>query len=439
MMNLPVVAVIGRPNVGKSTLFNRLIRRRLAVTADEPGITRDRLYARAEWNGKEFFLADTGGYVPESADEIDRMVTAQAEAAIREADVILLITDAHVGPQDIDLRLAATIRKRGIPVVHAVNKADHETIDLDAAEHVRLGLGDIYPIAAESGRGVGDLLDRLVDLLPEAVAIPENDSIRVAILGRPNVGKSSLVNALVGSERLVVSSRPGTTRDSIDTELDYEGARFTLVDTAGLRKRSKVAEAIEFFTTLRTVQALNRAHVAVLVIEADQNFTAQDAHIASQIIEAGKGLVIAVNKWDLLHAEDHKKADRFRLELKDRAAFVDFAPIAYISALTGRHVRQVLDRAAEVRQEMEKRVPTSELNEFMTEVIEKRPPPAVQGKPIRIYYITQPQAGPAKFVLFCSHPNLIPDSYKRFVQNQIRRRWAFTGVPVIISLRSRGS
>jgi GTP-binding protein len=437
-MNLPVVAIIGRPNVGKSTLFNRILRRRLAVTADEPGITRDRLYARTDWTGKEFYIVDTGGYVPESDDEIDRMVTAQAEAAIAEADVILMISDVHVGLQDIDTRLAGLIRRRGRPVVHVVNKADGDPQDIEAASHARLGLGDVFPVASESGRGTGDMLDRLVSLLPDVSAEEADMTIRVAILGRPNVGKSSLVNALVGAERVVVSSRPGTTRDSIDTEIEYEDKRFTLVDTAGLRKRAKVAEAIEYFTTLRTISALNRSHIGVLMIEADQNFTAQDSHIAAQIIEAGKGIVIAVNKWDLLADEDHKKADRFKAELKMRAPFCDFAPIVFISALTRRHVRQVLDKAILVRSEMDKRVSTRDLNDFIPEVIERRPPPSVQGKPVRIYYITQPQTGPAKFVLFSSHPELIPDSYKRFVQNQIRERWSFTGVPVVISVRPRG-
>jgi GTP-binding protein len=437
-VKLPVVAIIGRPNVGKSTLFNRILRRRQAVTAEMPGVTRDRSYARTDWAGKEFYLVDTGGFIPESQAEIDRRVTAQAQAALFEADLILLVTDARVGLQEIDHHLADLIRRRGVPALHVVNKADHDELDLEAAEQTRLGLGEIYPVAAESGRGTGDMLDRLVALLPDITAEEEADSIRVAILGRPNVGKSSLVNALVGSERIVVSSEPGTTRDAIDTDLEYEGARFTLVDTAGLRKRTKVEEDIEYFTTLRTIQALNRAQVAVLMIEADQNLTSQDAHIAAQIIEAGKGIVVAVNKWDLLKDLDHKKADRFLAELKDRAHFLEFAPVVFISALSGWHVRRVLDRVMLVRREMDRRVSTSELNDFLAEVIERRPPPAIQGKPVRIYYITQPQAGPAKFVLFSSHPELITDSYKRFVHNQLRERWEFTGVPLFISARPRG-
>jgi GTP-binding protein len=435
-MRLPVVAIIGRPNVGKSTLFNRLLRRRQAVTAELPGVTRDRSYARADWAGKEFYLVDTGGFMPESQADIDRRVTAQAEAALFEADLILLVTDARVGLQEIDHHLADLIRRRGVPVLHVVNKADNEAWDLEATEQIRLGLGDIFPLAAESGRGTGDMLDRLVALLPEGTE-EESDSIRVAILGRPNVGKSSLVNALLGSERIVVSSEPGTTRDAIDTDLEYEGIRFTLVDTAGLRKRAKVDDDIEYFTTLRTIQALNRAEVAVLMIEADENLTAQDAHIGAQIIEAGKGLVVAVNKWDLLKDEDHKKADRFMLELKDRAHFLEFAPVVFVSALTSWHVRKVLDKVMLVRREMDKRIGTSELNQFLAEVIERRPPPAIQGKPVRIYYITQPQAGPAKFILFSSHPELITDAYKRFVHNQLRERWEFAGVPIYISARPR--
>jgi GTP-binding protein len=437
-MDAPLVAIIGRPNVGKSTLFNRILRRRQAVTAEMPGVTRDRTYALADWNGKRFYLADTGGYMPDSDLEIDRLVSAQADAAMSEADLILLVTDVQVGIQEIDLQLAEKLRKQNARVVHLVNKVDHEAAALDAAEQARLGLGEIAPVSAESGRGLGDLLDRVVAQLPEVAEAEESDAIRVAVLGRPNVGKSSIVNALLGSDRIVVSSLPGTTRDAVDTRLTYKDRGFILVDTAGLRKRTKLEGAIEYFTTLRTVAALRRARVAVLVVEADQNLTKQDAHIAAQIIEAGKGLVVAVNKWDLLADLDHKKADRFTAELNDRARFLEFAPVLFVSALTGRNVQRLLDLVIEVDAEMDKRVSTAELNVFISEVIERRPPPSVRGKPIRIFYITQPQAGPAKFVMFCSHPDLIPDSYRRFVHNQIRERWGFRGVPVFVSARPRG-
>ena len=437
-MDAPVVAIIGRPNVGKSTLFNRILKRRQAVTAEIAGTTRDRSYALAEWTGKHFYLVDTGGYVPESENEIDRMVCAQAEAAMDTADLILLVTDAQVGLQEIDIRLAKRLRRQKTPIVHVVNKIDNEKVELDAAEHTKLGLGDVHSVAAESGRGTGDMLDVVVAALPKMPAPVDADSIRVAVLGRPNVGKSSLVNALVGNERTVVSSIPGTTRDAIDTHLVYSGQKFTLVDTAGLRKRTKLEGAIEYFTTLRTIGALTRSRVAVLVIEASENLTTQDAHIAAQIIEAGKGLVICVNKWDLLSDLDHKKADRFKLELKDRAPFLKFVPFLFVSALTGRRVRDVLDLVVEVDREMNKRITTSALNEFIAEVIERKPPPSLRGKPVRIYYITQAKAGPAKFVMFCSHPDLITESYKRFVHNQIRKRWGFIGVPVIIDTRKSG-
>jgi GTP-binding protein len=437
-MDAPVVAIIGRPNVGKSTLFNRILKRRQAVTAEVAGTTRDRSYALAEWIGRSFYLVDTGGYVPESENEIDRMVCAQAEAAMEGADLIMLVTDAQVGLQEIDMRLAQLLRKQQTPVIHIVNKIDNEKVELDAAEHTRLGLGDVHSVAAESGRGTGDMLDVLVARLPKMPPPEDVKSIRVSVLGRPNVGKSSLVNALVGNVRTVVSAVPGTTRDAVDTHLEYGGRKFTLVDTAGLRKRTKLEGAIEFFTTLRTIGALTRSRVAVLVIEAHENLTNQDAHIAAQIIEAGKGLVICVNKWDLLSDLDHKKADRFKLELQDRAPFLKFAPFLFVSALTRRRVHDVLDLVVEVNEEMNKRVPTSELNDFIAEVIERKPPPALRGKPVRIYYITQAKAGPAKFVMFCSHPDLITESYKRFVHNQIRKRWGFGGVPVIISTRHSG-
>jgi GTPase len=437
-MNAPLVAIIGRPNVGKSTLFNRILRRRQSVTADVPGTTRDRTYALADWNGRSFYVADTGGYIPDAEGDIDPQVRAQAEAAMAEADVIMLVTDAQVGLQDVDMRLASLLRRSGRPVIHAVNKADHEASELESSSHARLGLGEAIPVSADSGRKIGDLLDRVVAELPERDPFEAEGSVRIAVLGRPNVGKSSIVNSMLGTERIVVSPVAGTTRDSVDTELDYKGRRITLVDTAGLRRRSHVDDAIEYFTTLRTIQALGRAQVVVLVIEAPDNVTTQDEHIASQIIEAGKGLVLAVNKWDLLKEEDHKKADRFKLELAHRAPFLNFVPLVFVAAISGRNVTKLLDRALEVHQEMSKRVSTAELNDFIAEVIEKRPPPAVQGKPVRIFYITQPQAGPAKFILFCSHPELIPDSYRRFVQNQIRERWKFEGVPIIISTRPRG-
>jgi GTPase len=437
-MNAPLVAIIGRPNVGKSTLFNRILGRRQAVTADLPGTTRDRTYALADWNGRSFYIADTGGYIPDAKGDLDPQVRAQAEAAMAEADVIILVTDSQVGLQDVDVRLAASLRKHGRPVLHAVNKVDHEAAELEASSHARLGLGEIAYVSAESGRGMGDLLDRIVASLPASDAYEGEDSVRVSVLGRPNVGKSSIVNAILGTERTVVSPVPGTTRDSVDTELDYQGHRITLVDTAGLRRRSRVDEDLEYFTTLRTIQALSRSQVAILVIEAPENMTSQDQHIASQIIEAGKGMVLAVNKWDLLVEEDHRKADRFKKELAYRAPFLGFVPFVFVSALSGRHVTRLLDSALKVHREMSKRVSTSDLNDFLAEVIEKQPPPAVQGKPVRIYYITQPQAGPAKFVMFCSHPELVPDSYRRFVQNQIRERWSFEGVPVVVTTRPRG-
>ncbi len=437
-MNAPLVAIIGRPNVGKSTLFNRVLKRRQAVTADVPGTTRDRTYALADWNGRPFFIADTGGYLEDAKGDIDPKVRAQAEAAMAEADVIVLVTDSQVGLQDVDTRLASMLRRSGRPVIHVVNKVDHEAAELEATSHSRLGLGEPMYVAAESGRRIGDLLDVIVAALPASDAVEDETKVRVTVVGRPNVGKSSIVNSLLGTERIVVSPVPGTTRDSVDTELDYAGRRITLVDTAGLRRRSRVEEDIEYFTTLRTLQALRRSQVAIFVIEAHENITTQDEHIAAQIIESGKGMVLAVNKWDLLAEEDHKKADRFKKELEYRAPFVRFVPVVYVCALSGRNVTKLLDRALEVHQEMTKRVPTSELNDFLAEVLEKRPPPAVHGKPVRIYYITQPQAGPARFIMFCSHPELVPDSYCRFVQNQIRERWSFEGVPVVVSVRPRG-
>jgi len=322
-------------------------------------------------------------------------------------------------------------------VIHVANKVDHEAAEAEAAAQIRLGLGDVVLVSAESGRNMGDLLDRVVSGLPPGPDLDTEGSVRIAVLGRPNVGKSSIVNSLLGTDRIVVSPVAGTTRDPVDTELLYQGEKITLVDTAGLRRRTRVDEDIEYFTTLRTIQALSRAEVALLVIEAHENVTTQDEHIASQIIEAGKGLVVAVNKWDLLKEEDHKKADRFKKELAMRAPFLNFAPLVFVCALSGRNVTRLLDRALDVHREMSKRVPTSELNDFLKEVLERRPPPAVQGKPVRIYYITQPQTGPAKFVLFCSHPELVPDSYRRFVQNQIRKAFGFRSVPVTVRFRQR--
>lgn len=437
-MPLPLVAIVGRPNVGKSTMFNRIIRDRLSITDDQPGVTRDRIYSRGEWNGREFNLIDTGGYVPKSEDLIETMVREQAEAAIEEADQIIFVVDARVGPTDLDREIAVRLLKQDKPVLLVANKADNPDLAIDVYEFMSLGLDEPQPISAANGLNLADMLDRLTELMPEQVERPESDSLKIAILGRPNVGKSSLVNFLLGSQRQIVTDIPGTTRDAVDLAVSFEDREYVLIDTAGLRRRSRIRENLEYFMTLRTIKALERCDVAMLLIEAQEGLLNQDVQIINQIIKAGKALVLCVNKWDLIET-DPGMTDRYRQAIYNKIPTCRFIPIMFMSALTGRKVTRMFKFLQYVDDEQNKRIKTSELNNFLEKTVARKHPPAVQGKHIRLLYITQVEIKPPRFVIFSNFPKLIKDDYQRYLENQLRDHFKFEGVPVKILFKLRKS
>ena len=436
-MSVPIVAIIGRPNVGKSTLFNRLLKKRIAVVDDEPGITRDRNYAFTTWNKKGFFLVDTGGYVPSSGTEMERLVKAQAEIAISEADLILFLVDAKVGAQSLDLEIARRLRKTKKGVVLVANKVDGPKGEGDIYSLNKLGLGEPTAVSALNGRNIGDLLDQIVSGLPEEVAYEEKkESIKVAVIGRPNVGKSSFVNALLGEEKLIVAEAPGTTRDAIDTELEIDGQSFTLIDTAGLRRKSKVKENLEYYTTLRTLRSIERCDVALILIEAQMGLLKQDVRIADEVNDLRKGMVIGINKWDIIE-KDEKTADLYTKALRQKAPMLKFVPLIYISAKTRQRVKTAMDLILRIHNERKKRIETAELNQKLEKDIKARPPASVKGKYIKIYYATQTDIQPPTFVFFSNYPELLKKTYLRYLENRIREHFGFLGTPIRIKVKKR--
>ena len=436
-MPIPIVAIIGRPNVGKSTLFNRLLKKRIAVVDDKPGITRDRNYAFTTWNKKGFYLVDTGGYVPSSNIEIERLVKAQAEIAMAEADMILFLVDAKVGAQSVDLEIANRMRKTQKRVLLVANKVDGINDEAEVYPLNKLGLGEAIGVSALSSRNIGDLLDEITKNLPEETIYPEKkESIKVAVIGRPNVGKSSFVNALLGKEKLIVTESPGTTRDSIDSEIEIEEHSFTLIDTAGLRRKTKITESLEYYTTLRTLRSIERCDVALILIEANMGFINQDAKIASEVFDLRKGMVIAINKWDLIEKDD-KTADLYTKALRQEAPFLKFVPLIYISAKTKQRVRTVMNLILQVYDERKKRIETAELNQKLEKDIKAKPPASVKGRYIKIYYVTQTGIEPPTFVFFCNYPELLQKSYLRYLENKIREHFGFLGNPIRIKIRKR--
>jgi GTP-binding protein len=445
-----MVALVGRPNVGKSTLFNRLAGERLAVVDERPGTTRDRIVAEAEWNGIAFDVVDTGGLDPlhlhrtvplsvGSADYLDA-IRQQAEAACEEADVILFIVDVLDGMTPADTEVADFLRRqgrRGPPAVFlVVNKADTADRRQQAAEFYALGMGDPVPISALHGTGVGDLLDLVTAGLP-AGAEPDETSIRITIVGRPNVGKSSLLNRLLGEERVIVSPLPGTTRDAIDTSLTFHGSRLTLIDTAGIRRRGRIAPGVEKFSFLRTLKAVERCQVALLLIDGVEGLTAQDAHIAGLILEKRRGVVLLVNKWDLVEKDD-RTMEVYRARLQAELPFLDFAPVLFISALTGQRTGQVLPLALQVQEEAVRRVPTSQVNRVLQEAADEHPPPSRAGRPLKLYFAAQTRTAPPTFEIQVNEPTLVHFSYARFLENSLRRRFGFLGVPIQLRFIGRG-
>ncbi len=437
MKGAPTIAIIGRPNVGKSTLFNRLIGRREAIVDAEPGVTRDRHFAAAEWNGRRFWLVDTGGLVPGSTDPLNLAIRTQVEQAVAESDVIVFLVDAEAGVHPADLEIAQYLRRAKRPVLLVANKCDQLPNDQRHLAFYELGLGDPFPVSAAVGKSSGDLLDRLVALLPAEGEAAEQDAIRVAVVGRPNVGKSSLVNRLLGQDRLVVAAEPGTTRDAIDTTLRHGDHTLVFVDTAGLRKRSKVADDIEFYSTLRTTRAIERADVCVLVVDAKDGMHAQDLKIANDAWEQGAGLLIAVNKWDLIEEKDTNTAVRGERELKAKAPFLAFIPFYYVSAKTGQRVTKLLDAILTVADERNKRVPTAEVNRVLETLLARQQPPQPVGESVRLFYATQVGTAPPRFAVVANRPEAIPESYTRYLHNGFREAWEFTGAPLTIKFRRK--
>jgi GTP-binding protein len=436
-MSTPTVAIIGRPNVGKSTLFNRLIGRRVAIVDDRPGVTRDRHFAPVEWNGRRFWLVDTGGLLPGARDPLSRAVGTQVEQAVAESDAVLFLVDVEQGVHPADQEIAALLRKSGREVLLVANKADHLPDDTRHLAFYELGMGEPFPISAGIGKNSGDLLDRVVALLPEADQPEEDEAVHVAVVGRPNVGKSSLVNRLLGEERLVVDTEPGTTRDAIDTRITVAGRPIVLIDTAGLRKRSRVQDEIEFYSTLRTARAVERADVCVLVLDASLGMHVQDLRIAGEAWERGAGLVVAVNKWDLVEEKDSNTAARGERELRARAPFLEFIPFVYVSAKTGQRVDRLLEVVLRVEDERQKRVPTAEVNRVLEELVQRQQPPQPVGESVRLLYASQIGTAPPRFAVISNRPEAIPDSYTRYLQRGFRDAWAFTGAPLDIRYRRK--
>ena len=430
-----VVAIVGRPNVGKSTLFNRLVGERVAIVEDQPGTTRDRIYATAEWRGREFSLIDTGGLHDPSAGKLEAAVRGQAETAIADADLVLFVVDAQSGILPVEHDVADLLRRSGKPVLLVANKADSWRGEAQAAEFYELGLGEVVAVSAIQGLGTGDLLDAILERLPPETAEEETTDARIAIVGRPNVGKSSFLNALVGSERAVVSEIPGTTRDAVDTLVELDGRRIVLVDTAGIRRRGRIDEGIEKYALLRTAQALERADVAVLLTDATEGITAQDVHIAGYALEAAVGLVLAVNKWDVVDRGTEMTA-AVEQEIAREFHFAPWMSHHLVSAKTGRNVRQTLDDAVGIVDERRKRVATSDLHRLLVDAIASHPPSPHRGREVKFTHVTQARGKAPTFVFFVDPPEGVHFTYQRYLENQIRARFAFKGTPIRLEFRA---
>ena len=435
-MNVPVVALIGRPNVGKSALFNRIVGAEAAIVTDEAGTTRDRHFAEAEWAGQTFWLVDTGGVTDDPRAPMDVEIRRQVDQAIEEADLLLLVVDAKAGVHPMDAYVVEMLRESQKPWVLVANKADDPRAT-DFYEFYQLGAGDPVPVSAVNGKNSGDLLDIVVDRIPPAPA-EEQDALRVAVIGRPNVGKSSFVNRLLGEDRLVVSDVAGTTRDAIDSPMRYHDRSIIFIDTAGLRRQSRVEDGIEFYSALRTRRAIERADICLLIIDAVEGLQNQDLKIANLAWESGRGLIVVVNKWDLKEKDD-KTAGRFEKEAAERVPFLSFVPFLFTSALTGQRVTRVLDLLVEVDAERSKRITTSQVNNTLEALVARRQPPQASGREVKLLYATQVEVAPPTIAVFGNHPELLAEHYVRYLHNGFREAWGFTGNPLRIVLRKRAA
>jgi GTP-binding protein len=438
-MSKPTVAIVGRPNVGKSTLFNRILGGRPAIVSERPGTTRDRHFGDAEWQGRSFWVVDTGGLLPDSDDSMDRAIRQQVEFALDESDVILFVVDGREGLNPVDQAIAERLRKAGRPVLLVVNKLDNLEQSTEQFGFYSLGFGDPVGVSAAIGKGSGDLLDAVVERLPPYDPAEAEETINVAVVGRPNVGKSSVVNRLLGEERLVVAPHAGTTRDAIDSILRFQGKTLNFIDTAGLRRKAKVEDDLEFYSSLRTDRAIERAHVAVLVVDATVGLHNQDLRIATQAWEGGAGLIVLVNKWDLVAEKDANTARQGQEALMDKAPFLRYVPFLYVSALTGQRVRKVLELILEVAEGRELRVPTAEVNKVLASLIERNGPPQKPGEEVKLLYASQIGTAPPTLAIVSNRPDEVPESYQRYLAHGFREAWPFTGSPLRLKFTSRGS
>jgi len=457
--SLPVVAIVGRPNVGKSTLFNRLIGERLAIVEDMPGTTRDRVYGTGDWNGRDFTLVDTGGLELEPGTHIEARVQDQARVAMEEADVILFVVDAAAGLAPLDHEVADRLRRTSKPTIMVINKADNPRLEQEGAEFYALGMDPAITVSAQHGRNTGDLADMIVDALPAAPPTPpepdwtdeslspdeltelaetEMGPPRVAIVGRPNTGKSTFVNRVLGQERMIVSEVPGTTRDPVDTAVVVDDEPMILVDTAGIRRRGSVQRGIERYSVLRSMKAIDRADVAVVMTDATEGYTAQDAHVVGHVLEAFKGIVLVINKWDVVEKDGHT-ADEWLKVLRREAPYLAWADIVFASAQTGQRMERVLREARRVAEERYRRVPTADLNRVVTDAVRAHPPAHVRNRLGKVLYATQVAVAPPTFVIFVNDPELIHFSYRRYLENRIRDEYGFLGTPIRLIFRERAS
>ena len=437
-MSKPIVAIVGRPNVGKSTLFNQIGKRRVSIVDDMPGVTRDRIYMDAEWLQHEFTMVDTGGIEFDESNHILKSMRFQAQMAMEEADAILFLVDARSGLSAQDEEIGRMLRTAKKPVILAVNKVDSPRQEMDVYEFYSLGLGDPIPISATNGLNIGDMLDALIAVFPQEDEEPEDpDEIRIAVIGRPNVGKSSLVNALLGKERVIVSDIPGTTRDAIDTHFVADDMKFTLIDTAGMRRKGKIELPVERYSVMRSLRAIDRADIVLMVLDAYDGITEQDKKIAGYAHESGKGVILVVNKWDIYPNKDEKSTLKFTDDLREQIGFLQYAPVLYASALTGQRVHRVIELAKYVAEQQSMRIQTSVLNELLRDAVAVNPPPSHRGKQAKLLFMTQAAVKPPKFILFANDPEIIHFSYLRFIENRLRESFGFEGTPLHIIVRKR--
>ena len=437
-MSKPIVAIVGRPNVGKSTLFNQIGKRRVSIVDDMPGVTRDRIYLDAEWLNQPFTMIDTGGIELDESNHILKSMRDQAQIAMEEADVILFLVDGRAGLTSADEEIAKILRHAKKPVVLAVNKIDSPKQEMDIYEFYQLGLGEPHPLSASNAMHLGDLLDALIAEFPKGAAEEKDeDEIAIAVIGRPNVGKSSIVNKMLGEDRVIVSDIPGTTRDAIDTHFVKDGQKYLLIDTAGMRRKGKIDEPVERYSVMRSLRAIDRADVVLMMINAYDGITDQDKRIAGYAHEAGKASVIVVNKWDIYPDKDDKSTLRFTDDLREQLGFLQYAPVVYTSALTGQRVPRVTELVKYVADQQMMRIKTSLLNELVRDAVSVNPPPMHRGRQLKILFMTQADVHPPKFILFVNDPKLMHFSYLRFIENRLREQFGFEGTPLKLIVRAR--